>query len=157
MPGIDGVRYVCSYESAAEKISVDVNAAFAENAPVGTIINTKLAEAAAREEERAEGGSAKNAPVSEDDSDVRPASETVADAHAANETAPAEPVRSETSPAPESSPAEAAARGRPVAEASETSSSASESPAQPEETEQARQAGPADAERPGIFSFWRRK
>ncbi len=157
VPGIDGVRYVCSYESAAEKISVDVNAAFAENAPVGTIINTKLAEAAAREEERAEGGSAKNAPVSEDDSDVRPASETVADAHAANETAPAEPVRSETSPAPESSPAEAAARGRPVAEASETSSSASESPAQPEETEQARQAGPADAERPGIFSFWRRK
>lgn len=157
VPGIDGVRYVCSYESAAEKISVDVNAAFAENAPVGTIINTKLAEAAAREEERAEGGSAKNAPVSEDDSDVRPASETVADAHAANETAPAEPVRSETSPAPESSPAEAAARGRPVAEASETSSSASESPAQAEETEQARQAGPADAERPGIFSFWRRK
>ena len=157
VPGIDGVRYVCSYESAAEKISVDVNAAFAENAPVGTIINTKLAEAAAREEERAEGGSAKNAPVSENDSDVRPASETVADAHAANEAAPAEPVRSETSPAPESSPAEAAAQGRPVAEASETTSSANESPAQPEETEQGRQAGPANAERPGIFSFWRRK
>ena len=157
VPGIDGVRYVCSYESAAEKISVDVKAAFADNAPVGTIINTKLAEAAAREEERAEGGSAKNAPVSEDDSDVRPATETVADAHAASEAAPAEPVRSETSPAPESSPAEAAAQGRPVAEASETTSSASESPAQPEETEPARQADAADAERPGIFSFWRRK
>ena len=43
-----------SYESAAEKISVDVNTAFAENAPIGTIINTKLAEATAREEERTE-------------------------------------------------------------------------------------------------------
>lgn len=161
VPGIDGVRYVCSYESAAEKISVDVNAAFAENAPVGTIINTKLAEAAAREEERAEGGSAKNAPVSEDDADVRPASEAVADAPAASEAAPAEPVRSEPSPAPESSPAEAAAQGRPVAQASgassEASATATEPPVQSEQTEQARQADAADAERPGIFSFWRRK
>ena len=161
VPGIDGVRYVCSYESAAEKISVDVNAAFAENAPVGTIINTKLAEAAAREEERAEGGSAKNAPVSEDDADVRPASEAVADAPAASEAAPAEPVRSESSPAPESSPAEAAAQGRPVAQASgassEASATATEPPVQSEQTEQARQADAADAERPGIFSFWRRK
>lgn len=54
VPGIDGVRFVSSYESAAEKISVDVNTAFAENAPIGTIINTKLAEATAREEERTE-------------------------------------------------------------------------------------------------------
>lgn len=140
VPGIDGVRYVCSYESAAEKISVDVKTAFAENAPIGTIINTKLAEAAAREEERAEGGSEKNA------------AETVADEPAASEAAPSEPVRNEPSPVAEAVP-ERAEEVAAVASAEAASSDAQ----QAEQPEQARKEDAADAERPGIFSFWRKK
>ena len=143
VPGIDGVRFVSSYESAAEKISVDVNTAFAENAPIGTIINTKLAEATAREEERTENTEDKDryeTAAPEQSSVSVPQSETTG-------VAPA---------APSDASIELQASSAPSAEAVESVSLSEGSGAETAVPMEEKAAGETK-DRPGIFSFLRRK
>ena len=140
VPGIDGVRFVSSYESAAEKISVDVNTAFAENAPIGTIINTKLAEATAREEERTENTEDKDRDETAAPEQAVPQSETTG-------VAPA---------APSDASIELQASSAPSVEAVESVSLSEGSGAETAVPTEEKAAGETK-DRPGIFSFLRRK
>lgn len=143
VPGIDGVRFVSSYESAAEKISVDVNTAFAENAPIGTIINTKLAEATAREEERTEN-------TEDKDRDETAAPEQASVSVPQSETTGVAPA------APSDASIELQASSAPSAEAVESVSLSEGSGAETAvPTEE--KAADETKDRPGIFSFLRRK
>ena len=143
VPGIDGVRFVSSYESAAEKISVDVNTAFAENAPIGTIINTKLAEATAREEERTEN-------TEDKDRDETAAPEQSSVSVPQSETTGVAPA------APSDASIELQASSAPSAEAVESVSLSEGSGAETAVPTEEKAAGETK-DRPGIFSFLRRK
>lgn len=143
VPGIDGVRFVSSYESAAEKISVDVNTAFAENAPIGTIINTKLAEATAREEERTEN-------TEDKDRDETAAPEQASVSVPQSETTGVTPA------APSDASIELQASSAPSAEAVESVSLSEGSGAETAVPTEEKAAGETK-DRPGIFSFLRRK
>ena len=143
VPGIDGVRFVSSYESAAEKISVDVNTAFAENAPIGTIINTKLAEATAREEERTEN-------TEDKDRDETAAPEQASVSVPQSETTGVAPA------APSDASIELQASSAPSAEAVESVSLSEGSGAETAVPTEEKAAGETK-DRPGIFSFLRRK
>ena len=151
VPGIDGVRFVSSYErwlgtsneSPAEKISVDVNTAFAENAPIGTIINTKLAEATAREEERTEN-------TEDKDRDETAAPEQASVSVPQSETTGVTPA------APSDASIELQASSAPSAEAVESVSLSEGSGAETAVPTEEKAAGETK-DRPGIFSFLRRK
>ena len=143
VPGIDGVRFVSSYESAAEKISVDVNTAFAENAPIGTIINTKLAEATAREEERTEN-------TEDKDRDETAAPEQASVSVPQSETTGVAPA------APSDASIELQASSAPSVEAVESVSLSEGSGAETAVPTEEKAAGETK-DRPGIFSFLRRK
>ena len=143
VPGIDGVRFVSSYESAAEKISVDVNTAFAENAPIGTIINTKLAEATAREEERTEN-------TEDKDRDETTAPEQASVSVPQSETTGVAPA------APSDASIELQASSAPSAEAVESVSLSEGSGAETAVPTEEKAAGETK-DRPSIFSFLRRK
>lgn len=143
VPGIDGVRFVSSYESAAEKISVDVNTAFAENAPIGTIINTKLAEATAREEERTEN-------TEDKDRDETAAPEQASVSVPQSETTGVAPA------APSDASIELQASSAPSAEAVESVSLSEGSGAETAVPTEEKATGETK-DRPGIFSFLRRK
>ena len=118
-------------------------AAFAENAPIGTIINTKLAEATAREEERTEN-------TEDKDRDETAAPEQASVSVPQSETTGVAPA------APSDASIELQASSAPSAEAVESVSLSEGSGAETAVPTEEKAAGETK-DRPGIFSFLRRK